>query len=1642
MTTPSNPGSIWRPDLAFTPAAETTTQPAWRQLTPPLKVPPRVRLARLMSVFALILLMATLLIWVLLWLVPPGAAVLILAGAGYEANLTIPENARGREAMMRFSRLAGTSSPLSWFFPKAGRLRLAHPPLEFNRAADWAHGLDEAREQTVVVFLAMHGGTDARGAYLLPQDATADIKDRIHLELILDRLARLPQEKHKLLILDATAMQPNWTLGLLHDNFARGLADLDARIAAIPNLVVLSSSDLDQRSWPEADLRLTLFARHLFEGLLGKADFDRDNRVHVWELYQYVRSQVETDARRLHGVEQTPVLLPQREGEARARAISVTFRLDGTALENISKNAPLEEIQSVWSRYEAFRPRTAAARACVPGEWALWQAWLLRHEQLSLAGSPYAAAIAQRASEAGQRVRLGLELDLVSSALTLEMPAVQGQTQLDVPYPYGPEDRLWQSAPADRQRVWQSLRQEYANPLLRRNILFALIRRAAENPARNLARAAELVKLLDDPVRVVRPAEAHFLVLLQRDLPVRPIPEELNLALQEALRVRLLAEQAALAVEGTGYAYAERIWPWIETRILQADARRQQSEDLLFASQPSQWQESRKLAQQARQLYDQAKTEAVALRECFAVCDRALAQLPILAHWVAQQSEEDLFALTKSLLEQTRQLDEEIQKVVEQRQPSRIADLRQRATAAQAGLDQLQSRLDAFARKCETSSSPPVRDGLQALAIPWLDAETRTRLLVKLHRLERQARSENEAKVEQSAEQLEVRCRRQAIREGQLAMAALGPTWFDATRGLSGMSYADVEPFLRRPDLEGAWDKVLRWVGDEIGHRFRAYPSRVHELVVDARKQQRLVGSLRQADRLQRRFSPGQWQQSTVDAPVLTRRAEVEQLLLWMARRGYNDHWYNDDPTSAPYYQIAGIDYLRDVRRLDPFQRTGLTEVDRLRKELEQPDGLRIETVSNPSMIAGDRLVARASLRAQNPSAVTGRPMLWAMPGEQLAFVDLSQAERTVIDQTDKLAQVQLVSPELERAEQSPPFLAAAQTSQITWHAYYRGQKPSSVESIMLYPVAELTRNEAPPPARAGVCLRAVEPLLTRYGEARGGLAIVVDCSGSEGPLSAELSRSRFRQATAALKTILQHVPRGTRLSLWIFGQAVLPRKTVRQAEDTIQQLRPPAIWNGGEGDVEALVAQVEAQETWNESPIARALLRAREDLVKVEGFREMIVLSDGDDNRFAKDTEANPKKESIAAVLNRRFADTNIAIHFVGFADKDGKPEPALVEHFGFVTTRLPKGTISTVNQLKPLLEHMRWSMPAGIRYRLRGSDYESSSELVEATRPQENDRWTWVSGGSEPYRVEVPQLGFDRTMTLRPGDFVLLELEEGPFGWKRQLYSRRDAFARRPARQTGGWRAALLQNQILGEQALQMMLTLEQETPRTADPGQVYPGAVWLEVAARGSNANPAVRWGRLAGYPAPSWGIDVPGWPTDSEQGPPSPEVRVWWADVAATAKLRIALPRSGKRVDELLGPQTSNGSWFTIDRVGIEQHWVEVSPGTRGQRWCLVVAATHPLAQPVWAELVGMEQLAGQEHRHYRAAGRYVGLFWFSQVDSQAELEQKIQKELKEVAFISVGKLKTAASHSLHQASFADLDTPSPLPSRPSPVWSSP
>src|SRR5262249_50025471 len=145
---------------------------------------------------------------------------------------------------------------------------------------------------------------------------------------------------------------------------------------------------------------------------------------------------------------------------------------------------------------------------------------------------------------------------------------------------------------------------------------------------------------------------------------------------------------------------------------------------------------------------------------------------------------------------------------------------------------------------------------------------------------------------------------------------------------------------------------------------------------------------------------------------------------------------------------------------------------------------------------------------------------------------------------------------------------------------------------------------------------------LGRFGEANGVIVLVLDISGS---MESQLRRkdgtisTRVAEAKKALTNLLQSLPSGPVVSLWVFGTA-----------NNIERVWEPKPWdaNPKTGHLPDLLKQLDkfktSRQVW--SPVAQTMVEnARKDFALAAekfpaqnaGFKTLLVLTDGEDNDF-----------------------------------------------------------------------------------------------------------------------------------------------------------------------------------------------------------------------------------------------------------------------------------------------------------------------------------------------------------------------------------------------------------------------------------------
>jgi hypothetical protein len=688
---------------------------------------------------------------------------------------------------------------------------------------------------------------------------------------------------------------------------------------------------------------------------------------------------------------------------------------------------------------------------------------------------------------------------------------------------------------------------------------------------------------------------------------------------------------------------------------------------------------------------------------------------------------------------------------------------------------------------------------------------------------------------------------------------------------------------------------------------------------------------------------------------------------------------------------------------------------------------------------------------------VEGYPVVWPEPGDSLVLEPARSASRVapeLVEHRTGTISFTVHSPLLDAVEtDNPPRRPQMTPASFRMKGFFRGESFELLTPIDLHPLAERVRNRHEPSSRASLAVRATEEVARSFGESDGTVAIVLDCSGSMGSFDANgqpippQAGSKYREAVGALGQVLQKVAQGTRVSLWIFGSQFREgRPGPVSEEESIYQLQAPVVWNPARLD--ELMRKLSTIWPYHHTPLVRTMLMTKADFQDVKGFKTLLVLTDGQDDRYQEGQEEGVRKARIEQALREAFVPLGVQVNVIVF--KEAQQQQALKQAtFKDVIQDLPgRGRFVTVQEAEQLAAVLEAALKRTLRYEVESEnnaplDLGVRREFV-VSRSRGDDQWYAPALPPRVFNVVVHANGrVDKKFQLDSGDRLLLQLATTPAGGlalDRAVFSAED-YPRRPSRQQQGWRLAVLQNQLKGTDGLEMLATLEELPVRGESILRQRKPEVWMEVQpASGLNAPFALRWGNRGGYPAPAWGFNVPEWTRDPEtQGPARPILRAWWNPSTEPPRAaRLVKPTDfqdplleapaglGKRVVDVAG-----GDQIRIESVRVEDHRVEVAPGQYATRPCLVVRLRHPPGKPVWVRPRGGIDPPGVEDRFYAQANKYTGLFW-------PVNEDEVKKGLHSLDLFALEDFKREAEARGCLITIDDLKPPDPGDRRPVPI----
>ncbi len=1300
---------------------------------------------------------------------------------------------------------------------------------------------------------------------------------------------------------------------------------------------------------------------------------------------------------------------------------------------------------------------------------------LLRYEHLVRMGDLASAVDeADRINRLEREIDKAREVRLDSLANSLALPTMLGLTgawnDAEFNKRFAEQWEATKEKKWDELRDW-ALKQGGAldRRLFQVKVNRLLLQRATMEPVRdaeggNLKKACDAMDGLEDP-NIVRPVESHLMRIMNRDLAGVPPPAE---DLQLALNTRRLAEQSALGIRlaesgaeaASAYPYSELVYRWIRNKIEEADTGRRLGEDRLLASDAKNWSEARKALQKAGADYQEAGRIAASVQLALSTRDEVLAALPYYGRWVggepisedgpARTAQNQRFERIEKLWTELHRLDGLL---AETPSPDKSAALGDQAKKVR---DAFAAEKRYFDEECdrlrkETAVQQNRWHAIHdVLTVPFIEPSLRLQLLRELRRISQSLLVEPKLAdtKEMSPDRAGELARIAAQRQGRLALATLGRLGFEAVEDASDFDVVDRK--VRTEEL--SWSLPMNLAGRELGGRWRKVPERILQLADEAAKTplERAAGNLMQAERLARLLDGPPSALLPRELFEEGRKLRMHDLLLWLAERTWKDHYrfdVDDDPNAPIYYQAAGDLLVADARK--QIEREGLTTAQRQERQkallamsnkLKPPrTGLTFWPANakpsdpNPRRLAitSERsleVLYRVDAPAPGAPGLPGVPVMWLEPAPNRrldeAVIDSFGQEKP---QTSFTKAFPLRNEQVTKFEQKPPDTPLRQTGEMNLVAVFRGQKLTWRTALEYHRLPEVVFYQHRQPSAGRVSVRADKDIYDRYAASSSGIVILLDCSGS---MDDKRTPRRFDLAINALKRVLQSVPRGTQVSLWAFSHKKDGALEAKDAEKSVEPItKTPIIRDPANAkQVDDLINKVKDLTPWNATPIVNAMVKAKKDLEKVRGFKTMLVLTDGMDTRFEKrsypkvigapesegDPELNPDgSRSIGDFLVEQFKNAKIDIRLVGF--QLGAQEEELSKgQFEKPLKALGGKYHDIAKDVDALIKELEQAM----RQRLRYSVHSPAGAEVEGLDP-------------EGYDVNLGSSGAFESPNLRPGLYLLrvktdedlrqridlgreaFPIQLTPKGFQRVLFAD-DYPERRDRKLEQRWLLAALQNQYDKQEGwLQMLVTAEREVEdQKVDPmQQVRPQYVWLEVVARDVPKPFGLRWGGLAGIPAPAYNLDVARWPMKPAGDAPAPALPRLHAFIGSDRQLPIARAfrlnapdgYSNLRDDFRNKEEPIDGQPVTIESVEFEDHLIETSPKKREPMPCLVVRVRHSAKTPVFVQIDPLPNRGGQEHRFYTDASKYTGVFW---PVTKAEAEN-----IRSLSIISVEALKS-------------------------------
>ncbi len=1585
--------------------------------------------------------LTALLTWAATSVGPAPHVAVTLAGSDYRKQLDLPANGYGDRAIGRLA---------SWV-TQGGRgprrdLQLVKPPIELATSGDFASLTSDPQAAVALMFVSAHGISTPQGPAILPADAL-HAKDAVPVTTLLKHIAGFPTDQKKILLLDCVHFDCQPQLGVLLNGFSAQVQALEEQISAIPNLVVVLGSDVEQRNWLHPAEGTNNWTAALVRGLNGAAeDIDNDGWIDWLEVHEYCVGQCEQWARRVCRQPQTPVLLPKGDrGVARSRNLAL-FPVNTAALEipRLVDATRTELLQQWWAKHNALEARPLHPAIVSPVAWQRFQTVLLRYEHFELAGCRDAADdLLEQLGDLEQLLERETVLDSVACRVGVLDPAAVGfQASAELT---ATASRLAALLPDMTREAavehWQQVLAEQPNAAsvayLRREIIeqriYSLarsLRAQAKVEPKQLQQASQMVFAINDPLQPV-PQAGLILQLMTRDLPCEQFSSQDATSLGRLLELSLRSDRVA-----AGNAWWSRdIFRWVADIAARADQQRRVAGDLLFGEAEARARAVAAL-DEAERCYAELDRVAAGLVQAEQVRLRGPYQLARLRNVMLAQTSADADNVSSRCVSEVQQLYELLEQLNDPRLLRPTTNAAQRSVALREigevsarfhqTLAALNDRLQLWQQKVLSASSESLPNVLAALSASSPSASERVEAWKRLRRLAADSQPSDSTPTTVVTNRLPQVQRGAAVR-GKLCLAAWPDSAFDSVRSRKLESQAQVAHRLDIFVTDPHWRAMLAEAGQQIGMRETA----ARQLILLASSANhshdepnstshhddgdRESGQV-QPDHAERVPGPPVHENDSLHNNYRSRLLTMQRMsylppmslqrmivahqsdrfadyLGWQCKRMVADGYWSVQANILPYYVRVAELFAED--------RTALSAIPLTHQESAQPVARgEVEIVGGDDLVWTTQQTDHVEVHVHTPqNGYRGFVALWVSASGQLEVTQPAPGQRvcrplTVLDQhsnpLDATAMDGLLV-QLQRA--SVP--SAAGPTQLHIQGYFRGRRLQRVVDVPVAEQADLRIVQAPVTPGGRIAVRSRPSASTTAG---GAMALVLDCSGSMGAARGQTfgPDTKYAHAIAAIESLLDKLPTGVELSVWAFGQAIGEEKTVHPAEKSIRRIQSPLVWNAQDSAMRKRLLDAisyPALEPWNESPLLATMLAASKDLNDVDGIRSLVVITDGADNRVAHDPVTNPLGLTPTELLKKHFAGTGITVNVVAFRVQPNERDDVR-QQLQCVEDWLPAGRFVEANQTAELASALHDMLQVQPLLQLRAETAESNVELPMSPVTGAVNWTPLLPGGM--YRVTLGTASVAGLIRLRDGDRLVLH--HNAAGELEPWSAIDNQFAWCQRRQSGGWQAALVPVAVSDATRTQANLLFE----ATATQGALSverPGELWIE--AFDGDQPLQIGWQRQTELPGAAYDLRV-----DHADGV-QPLIRVWMSDRSTSPVGRLAKGRDYVQLADLAPArwQLSSGTIELLSAT-IETHTVPDETGSQRPQPCLVLRGSCPPGMAYRLRTVGLT-VAGQDEQCFTRLGRFTLRQW-------PVSEEDVQRALQAVQLISIDQFKLEAS----------------------------